>query len=83
MKYTSKSIKTVFTAHQAELFALMQSPKDFGKLQTKVNDLLNSKELEGNQSVPEEAEKIQSAARKGYNVYVSTLLTMMTGMKVS
>lgn len=81
-KYNSKSIKTVFTAHRDEIFALCVNKTQFPQLMAKVNEILDSKELAGNDSVAE-AKAILNGKKNQYNNYLSTLMTYMTGDKVS
>lgn len=82
MKYTSKSIKTVLSAHQDELFALSASIHTFNQLKNRVNELLDSDELKGNASAADAKLVFQNCSRN-FNLYLSTLMTYMTGMKVS
>lgn len=82
--YNSKSIKTVLGKHQAEIYALIEcsSQKQFSQLVNRVNEILDSKELEGNESVLK-AKGIFRNCSSNYNRYLSTLMAYMTGMKVS
>lgn len=82
MRYTSKSIKTVLSEHQDELFALSASIHTFSQLKKKVNELLDSEDLKENKSVTDAKLVFQNCSNH-YNRYLSTLMTYMTGMKVS
>ena len=81
-KYQSKSIKTVFNAHLNEIYSYLNYREDFGLLKQKVNTLLDDEELKDNESV-QEAKQIFKQCSNNYNRYVSTLLTYLTGIKVS
>lgn len=81
-KYQSKSIKTVFNAHLNEIYAYLNFKEEFSALKEKVNNLLDDEELKNNESV-QEAKQIFKQCSNNYNRYVSTLLTYITGIKVS
>lgn len=77
--YNSKSIKTVFNKRRDELFALMQSKSQFPQLIAKVNEILNSEDLKGNETVAD-AKIIFDKASSSYNYYLSTLTAYLTGV---
>lgn len=82
MKYKSKSIKTVLGEDKDELFALMASKSQFGQLKEKVNEILSSDSLKGNESV-DQAREIFRKAGSNYNYYLSCLTAYLTGISAS
>lgn len=81
-KYKSKSIKTILSEHQEELYAQLQSKQQFPALQKMILELLSSDELKTNPEVPNAIEIFKKAA-KNYNYYMSTLTAYMTGISMS
>lgn len=75
------TIANVFSKKRNEIFELINND-DYIKLQSLINDLLNDKSLKGNNAVEEAKQTLNRCARKK-NLYYSTLMTYMTGMKVS
>lgn len=82
MKYKSKSIKTVLGENKDELFALMASKSQFGQLKEKVNEILSSEDLRGNESV-DQAREIFRKAGGSYNYFISCLAAYLTGISAS
>lgn len=82
-KTKSKAIQTILSHHQAELFEMINNGASLRSLNEKVTECLDEAEATGNKSVPEAREIFRSCCAKGYNCYLSTLMTYMTGMKVS
>lgn len=80
MRYQSKSIKTVFNDHRAELYTYLQRKDQFNQLKEKVAEILDSDELKGNESVAE-AKAIFTNCSTNFNRYISTLVTYLTGVK--
>ena len=80
--YNSKSIKTVLEAHKDEIYSLCYSRSQFSQLINKVDEILESSDLKGNESAVE-AKGILNKCSRNYNLYLSTLMTYMTGIKVS
>ena len=75
------TIANVFSKHRNELFVLIEEDK-FQQLQTTVNSLLDDPSLKNNPAI-EEAKRVLNKCSSKKNLYYSTLVTYMTGMKVS
>lgn len=76
---TKGTIAHVFVSNKEKIFALMQ-PSTFNALKSLINSLLDTEELKGNPAI--ENAKV-NLSNKGFNLYTSTLMTYMTGSKVS
>ena len=76
---THGTIAHVFVSNKDKIFALMQ-PNTFNSLKSFINELLDAKELAGNPAV---ADVKANLSNKGFNLYTSTLMTYMTGSRVS
>lgn len=81
-KRTDLAVQTVLMKHKDELFNYCVSKAQFRQLQAKVEEILNSEELKDNTSV-DEVKMIFNNCKSNYNRYISTLMTYLTGMKVS
>lgn len=75
------TIANVFNKHRDELFNLIAANR-FKDLQLKVNSLLDDPKLEDNPAT-DEARRVLEKCSKKQNLYYSTLMTYLTGMKVS
>ena len=75
------TIANVLSEKRNEIFDLINKD-NYIKLQILINDLLNDKSLKGNKAVEEAKQTLLKCSRKK-NLYYSTLMTYMTGMKVS
>lgn len=75
------TIANVFTKKRDELFTLIET-NQYEKLQSVVNELLDDPSLKGNPAVAEAKLTLKKCSAKR-NLYYSTLMTYMTGMKVS
>ena len=75
------TIANVFTKHKDKLFQLIQMDQ-YNQLRQEVDSLLNDPELKHNSAVEEARVTLDRCSRKK-NLYYSTLMTYMTGMKVS
>lgn len=81
-KRTDLAVQTVLMKHKDELFEYCVDKSQFRQLQAKVSEILDSEELKDNTSVGE-VRTIFNNCRSNYSRYLSTLMTYLTGMKVS
>ena len=77
------TIANELTKHKDEIYALCNSPNQLNELHDKVMSILDSDALKDNLKVDEAKKVLESCKKKGFNAYTSTLMTFLTGMKVS
>ena len=74
------TIAKVLTDHRNEIYTLIEQNK-YNQVQMKVDELLNDPSLKGNPATAEARQTLKKCSRNP-NLYYSTLITYMTGVKV-
>lgn len=82
MKKIGKAIQTILMKHKQEIFDLISEGASINELDKVVQECLDQAKATGNDSVDEARMIFADCKRGGYNRYVSTLMTYLTGIAV-